>query len=198
MAFGAEQTDRLDRLDRQLRLAAKLVTGLFGKVIADVCTRIPVLRPSGKAARIDRLIETGAWIDAAFALIELELPAWKVRRLANENGEWLCSLARQSNLPAGLDDTVDASHELLPVIPIDLGPEPMNRAATRWHFWHRLAERLDALVAYPIKNAVSEQQLRRVDQDIKRCRELMSRNPPGDAKLVRMRLARGIRAVEIR
>jgi hypothetical protein len=84
------------------------------------------------------------------------------------------------------------------VIPIDFDPKPVNRAGARWHFWHRLAERLDALVAYPIKNAVSEQQLRRVDQDIKRCRELMSRNPPGDAKLVRMRLARGIRAVEIR
>jgi hypothetical protein len=115
MAFGAEQADRLDRLEEQLRLAPKVVPRLFGKVIADECTRIPVLRRSGKAARIDRLIETGAWIDAAFALIELELPAWKVRGLAYENGEWLCSLSRQPNLPAGLDDTVDASHELLPL-----------------------------------------------------------------------------------
>jgi hypothetical protein len=79
------------------------------------------------------------------------------------------------------------------VIPIDFGPK-------RWHFWHRLAERLDALVAYPIKNGVSQQELRRVDEDIKRCRELMSKNPQqaGDAKLARMRLARGIRTVEIR
>ena len=75
------------------------------------------------------------------------------------------------------------------VIPIDLGPKPVHRAATRWHFWHRLAERLDALVAYPIKNAVSQQQLRRVDEDIKRCRELMSKNPQqeSDSKLNRMR-----------
>ena len=86
------------------------------------------------------------------------------------------------------------------VISIDLGPKPVNRAATRSHFWHRLAERLDALVAYPIKNAVSEQELRRVDEDIKRCRELMSKNlqQEGDAKLVRMRPARGIRTVKIR
>ena len=86
------------------------------------------------------------------------------------------------------------------VISIDLGPKPLNRAATRSHFWRRLAERLDALVAYPIKNAVSEQELRRVDEDIKRCRELMSKNPRQecDAKIVRMRPARGIRTVKIR
>jgi hypothetical protein len=86
------------------------------------------------------------------------------------------------------------------VIPIDLGPKPVNRATARWHFWHRLAERLDALVAYPVKNAVSEQELRRVDEDIKRCRELMSKNPQqeGDAKLVRMHPAPGIRTVKIR
>jgi hypothetical protein len=86
------------------------------------------------------------------------------------------------------------------VIPIDLGSKRMNRAATPWRFWHRLAERLDALAAYPIKNAVSEQELRRVDEDIRRCRELMSKNlkQEGDAKLVSMRPARAIRMVKIR
>jgi hypothetical protein len=81
------------------------------------------------------------------------------------------------------------------VIPIDFGPKPVNRAGARSHFWHRLAERLDALVAYPIKNAVSQQELRRVDEDIKRCRELMPKNPQqeGDAKLIRMRPTRAIR-----
>ena len=86
------------------------------------------------------------------------------------------------------------------VIPIDLGSKLVKRAAKRWHFWHRLAERLDALVAYAIKNAVSEQELRRVDEDIKRCRELTSKNSQqeDDAKLARMRLARGIRMAKIR
>jgi hypothetical protein len=85
------------------------------------------------------------------------------------------------------------------VIPIDLGAK-LNRSAKRWSFWDRLAERLDALVAYPIRNAVSERELRRVDEDIKRCRELMSKNSQqqGDAKLVRMRPAHAIRAVKIR
>jgi hypothetical protein len=86
------------------------------------------------------------------------------------------------------------------VIPIDLGPKPVNRSVNRWRFWHRLAERLDALVAYRVKNAVSEQELRRVDDDIKRCRELMSKNSQqdGDAKLVPMRSVHAIRTVKIR
>ena len=86
------------------------------------------------------------------------------------------------------------------VIPIDLGSKPLNRLAKRWSFWERLAEWLDALVAYPIGNAVSEQELRRVDEDIKRCRELMSENSQleGGAKLMRMRPARAIRTVKIR
>jgi len=58
------------------------------------------------------LIEVGAWSDAALALIELELPAWKVRRLVYEDGAWLCSLSRQPNLPMALDDTADATHEV--------------------------------------------------------------------------------------
>src|SRR5580658_9786861 len=51
MAFGAQQTDRLDRLEEQLRLAPKLVPSLFGKVIADVWTRIPVLRRSRRLTK---------------------------------------------------------------------------------------------------------------------------------------------------
>ena len=86
------------------------------------------------------------------------------------------------------------------VIPIDLGAKPFKRSAKRWSFWDRLAEQLDSLVAYPIRNAVSERELRRVDEDIKRCRELMSKNSQqeDDAKLARMRLARGIRMAKIR
>lgn len=40
-------------------------------------------------------------------------------------------------------------------------------------FWRALAEKLDALVAYPAKHAVSERELRRIDEDIRRCRQLM-------------------------
>jgi hypothetical protein len=65
------------------------------------------------AGRLGRLIEAGAWAEAAIALVELEIPAWTVRRLACENGEWACSLSRQPNIPIALDDTAEASHEVL-------------------------------------------------------------------------------------
>jgi hypothetical protein len=63
------------------------------------------------------------------------------------------------------------------VLPDAFNRKAANAAATRRQFWRGLAERLDALVAYPTKHAVSEQELRRVDDDIKRCRQLMVTKP---------------------
>jgi hypothetical protein len=84
-------------------------------VISDSCTRLPALKKAGKANRIDRLIENGAWCDAVLSLIELEIPAWNVRRIAHEDGEWFCSLTRQPNMPIDLDDTADGRHRELPL-----------------------------------------------------------------------------------
>ena len=113
MLFNPNRESRLDRLADQVRLAPALTPDLISKVIADACTRLPVLSRAGKAARIDRFVEAGAWNDAVLALIELELPAWNLRRLVYEDGEWLCSLSKQPNLPMELDETADASHEVL-------------------------------------------------------------------------------------
>jgi hypothetical protein len=113
MAFAADHEILLDRLDEELSAASGSESNLFSKIIASACNRIPILDKTGKTAGLARLIETGAWIDAALALIEFELPAWKLRRLVYENGEWLCSLSRQPSLPMTLDDCVDAVHETL-------------------------------------------------------------------------------------
>jgi hypothetical protein len=113
MAYGADHAVLLDRLDEELRVASDLAPNLFSKVIASARTRLPTLNKSGKAARVDRLIEAGAWTDAVFALIDLELPACKLRRLVYENGEWFCSLSQQPNLPVTLDDTADGRHEVM-------------------------------------------------------------------------------------
>jgi hypothetical protein len=64
-------------------------------------------------ARVNQLIKAGAWTDAALALLELELPRWKVRRLVQEDGEWLCTLSKQPQLPLGLDEATEATHEVL-------------------------------------------------------------------------------------
>jgi hypothetical protein len=67
----------------------------------------------GKTITLDRLIEAGAWADAAIALVGLELPNWSLRRLVYEDGEWLCSLSRQPNLPIFFDEPGEGSHAVL-------------------------------------------------------------------------------------
>jgi hypothetical protein len=62
----AAQTVDLVRLDDALRLAPELSPDLFRKITRG-CTRLSLLLQSGKTAGIDRLIDVGAWTDAAFA-----------------------------------------------------------------------------------------------------------------------------------
>ena len=101
-----------ERLDEALRLTPSLSSEAFQQVIKH-CTRLSSLRQAGKATKLDRLIEAGAWTDAAIALIEFELPYWSVRRIVCEDGEWLCSLSRQPNLPILLDEPAEGSHPVL-------------------------------------------------------------------------------------
>jgi hypothetical protein len=107
--------DRLGLLADQLRSAQAVTPDLVSYVVDGACVRLPALGRTAKAERLSRLIEAGAWTEAALVLIELELPQWQVRRLVHDDGEWLCSLSREPNLPMELDDTVDAGHENLPL-----------------------------------------------------------------------------------
>jgi hypothetical protein len=127
--FDPKYEEHLDALEEQLRRAPALTPNLISNVIADACTRLQVMKRAGKAARLDQLIEAGAWSDAALALIELELPAWKLRRLVYEDGAWLCSLSRQPNLPVAFDDTAEASHEVLPLAILTAFVEARRRAS---------------------------------------------------------------------
>jgi hypothetical protein len=111
MLFDPSQ---LQLLADRLRRAPSAGPELFADVIG-TCTRIPVLRTAGKTRRLDQLIATGAWTEAALALIEFELPGWSPRRLVHEDGEWFCSLSQQQNVPLAIDDTADAHHPVLPL-----------------------------------------------------------------------------------
>jgi hypothetical protein len=86
----------------------------MSEVIARACTRLPALRSAAKA-NFHHHVDGGAWTDAALALLELELPQWKVRRLVWEDGVWLCSLSKQSWIPLDFDELAEASHESLPI-----------------------------------------------------------------------------------
>jgi len=107
------QRTKTDRLDDQLRAAEAATEHLFQRVMDDAGERLSTIRRMGKTEQIDRLLGAGAYADAAFALLNIELPNWKVRRLVLENGEWLCSLSCRAYLPIELDDTAEARHAVL-------------------------------------------------------------------------------------
>jgi hypothetical protein len=104
----------LELLAGRLRKAPSADPEIFSAVV-ETCGRVSALKISGKAARLDRMLANAAWTDAAFTLIALELPAWTIRRLVYEDGEWICTLSRQPNLPLEIDDTVDTHHPALPL-----------------------------------------------------------------------------------
>src|SRR5712691_10020978 len=97
-------------LEDRLRDAHAVTSELISEVIGEACRRFPSAGPTEKTARIERLIGSGAWTDAALALIDLEFPQWQVRRIAYDEGEWHCALSRQRELPEWLDQSVEAHH----------------------------------------------------------------------------------------
>ena len=114
MSLNTTYEQHLRDLGEHLRSARTVTPGLMTDVIVGTCLRFPA-HPSATEARVSRLIESGASCDAALALLALELPQWKLRRLVYEDGEWICSLSLQLGLPAELDEMAEAHHESLPL-----------------------------------------------------------------------------------
>jgi hypothetical protein len=97
-------------LSERLRDVDSVTEALFCEVIGETCRRFPSADKTEKTARIESLIDSAAWTDAALALIDLELPQWQLRRLAYDDGEWHCALSRQRDLPDWLDETIETRH----------------------------------------------------------------------------------------
>jgi hypothetical protein len=97
-------------LGDRLRNAPEANATLMAETIDTVCRRFPSSGQSERTARIEQLIRSEAWTDAALTLIDLELPLWQVRRLAYDEGEWHCALSRQRELPDWLDQSIEARH----------------------------------------------------------------------------------------
>jgi hypothetical protein len=109
MSLPSEHQDTTELSDR-LRDAHTVTAELMAEVITQACRRFPSAGQTEKTARIERLIQSAAWTDAALALIDLELPLWQIRRIAYDEGEWHCALSRQRELPDWLDQSVEARH----------------------------------------------------------------------------------------
>src|SRR3979411_969080 len=97
-------------LSDRLRDVHAVTAELIAEVVDETCRRFPPIRRTEKTARIEQLIGSGAWTDAALALIDLELPQWQVRRIAYDEGEWYCALSRERELPDWLDQSIEARH----------------------------------------------------------------------------------------
>lgn len=97
-------------LGDRLRTAYAVTAEFLSDIISQTCRRFPCANQSGKTARIERMIQSGAWTDTALALIDLELPQWQLRRIAYDEGEWHCALSRERDLPDWLDQSVEARH----------------------------------------------------------------------------------------
>jgi hypothetical protein len=96
-------------LGDQLRNAGYVTTEFLSDIMRSTSRRLPS-KPNARAARVEHLIQSQAWTDAALALIDLELPQWQVRRLAYDDGEWYCALSRQRELPDWLDQAIETHH----------------------------------------------------------------------------------------
>jgi hypothetical protein len=99
MLAPESQSVDLDVLDRELHSAHAVTAPLFRKVVeSGACARLPSLRQMGKTITLDRVIEAGAWTDAAITLIGFELPNWSAAVLFAKmvNGFALC---RDSRIP---------------------------------------------------------------------------------------------------
>src|SRR5216683_853140 len=116
-------------LSDRLRDAHAATEDLVAEVIGETCRRFPSVGQSEKTTRIERLIQAGAWTDAALALIDLELPQWQVRRIAYDEGEWYCALSRERELPDWLDQSIEAHHPDLPLAILSAFVEAQRVAA---------------------------------------------------------------------
>ena len=109
MSLLSEHQTPADLGDR-LRNAGDVTAEFLSDIIRATCRRLPSANQNARAARVERLIQSQAWTDAALALIDLELPQWQVRRLAYDDGEWYCALSRQRELPDWLDQSIETHH----------------------------------------------------------------------------------------
>ena len=80
MLYDPRYSKHHDQLGDTLGSVTAMTPALMSQVVSQACVRLHA-QSSATKARLNRLIESGAWTDAALALLELELPQWKLRRI---------------------------------------------------------------------------------------------------------------------
>jgi hypothetical protein len=113
MLLNSQRLEQLAGLARQVDAADEATSELLSEIVVATGRRLWTPGQAAAAVRLHDLIEAGALTQAAFALIELELPLWKLRRIAYDEGEWHCAMSRHRELPEWLDHAVEARHASL-------------------------------------------------------------------------------------
>src|ERR1039458_7798795 len=113
MFLHSIRSEQLTILAEQVRLAYEATPKMLAGIVTETARRLSAPGKAANAAQLHQLIEAGALTEAAFALINLELPQWKLRRITYDEGEWHCALSRSEELPEWLDQAIEATHRSL-------------------------------------------------------------------------------------
>jgi hypothetical protein len=114
MLFRPDRPERLAWIANRVRSADHASTDLVSAIASEI-SHDGASGSAPASGGIQKLIAAGAWTDVALALIASELPGWKLRRLAYDDGEWHSVLSPQREFPEWLDDGVEAHHADLPL-----------------------------------------------------------------------------------
>jgi hypothetical protein len=104
------RSEQLATLAGQVSAADEATSKLLSEIVFATARRLLVPGEAANAAHLGQLIEADALTESAFALINLELPQWKLRRITYDEGEWHCALSRERELPEWLDQAIEARH----------------------------------------------------------------------------------------
>jgi hypothetical protein len=113
MFLNSQRPEQLAILARQVSAADEATPQMFSEIAVTTARRLWTPGEAANAVQLHDLIEAGALTQAALRLTELELPLWKLRRIAYDEGEWHCAMSRQRELPEWLDQAVEARHASL-------------------------------------------------------------------------------------
>lgn len=110
MFLHSQRSEQLATLAAQVSAADEATSELFSEIVVAIARPLWTPGEAANAVQLHDLIEAGALTQAALSLIELELPLWKLRRIAYDEGEWYCTMSQQRELPEWLDQAVEATH----------------------------------------------------------------------------------------
>jgi hypothetical protein len=113
MFLHFQHSGQLAKLAEQVSDADEATPELFSEIVVATARRLWTPGEAANAVQLHDLIEAGALTQAALRLMEIELPLWKLRRIAYDEGEWHCAMSRLRELPEWLDQAVEARHASL-------------------------------------------------------------------------------------